>query len=127
MTENRGASCEISIVVPAFNEAESLPDLLDQLEEVLVGMQRSYEIWVVDDGSNDGTLNVLTAQAGNRPHLHALSLSRNYGKAVALSAGFNVASGDVVIPMIDSPQLRNIFDSALVEKRGPSMVIKEPP
>ena len=99
MVENQGASCEISVVVPAFNEAESMPELLDRLEEVLVGMQRSYEIWVIDDGSNDGTFDVLAAQSSHRPHLHALSLSRNYGKAAALSAGFNVASGEVVITL----------------------------
>jgi len=99
VVENQGASCEISVVVPAFNEAESMPELLDRLEEVLVGMQRSYEIWVIDDGSNDGTFDVLAAQSSHRPHLHALSLSRNYGKAAALSAGFNVASGEVVITL----------------------------
>ena len=97
--DSRASTCDIAVVIPAFNEAESLPELLDLVGGILDGMQRSHEIWVVDDGSSDTTFETLAALAATRPDLHVLSFTRNYGKAAALSAGFLVAAGAIVITM----------------------------
>ena len=99
MTETVGASCEISVVIPAYNEVASLPELIAGLERVLGGMNRSHEIIVIDDGSSDGTFTSLSELATERPHLHCLSFSRNYGKSAALSAGFANATGRIIITM----------------------------
>ncbi len=91
--------CEVSVVVPALNEAESLPELVRQLEAVLGGSGRSFEVWIVDDGSSDGTFETARELATGRPWLHAIGFSRNYGKAAALSAGFGAATGRFVVTM----------------------------
>ncbi len=95
----RERTCDVSVVVPAYNEAESLPELLDRVGGVLEEMGRTYEIWVVDDGSSDETFSVVRRVAAEKPRIHGLSFNRNYGKAAALSAGFDVACGRIVIQM----------------------------
>jgi len=91
--------CEISVVIPALNEAESLPELVTRLVGVLSSLERSYEILIVDDGSVDTTWAVLEQLVVSHPRLHAISFTRNYGKAAALSAGFQAARGDYVITL----------------------------
>lgn len=93
------AAVDVSVVIPAYNEAESIPELLDRIDEVLRGAGRSYEAWVVDDGSRDGTFAVVAEIARVRPQVHAVALSRNFGKAAALSAGFARARGRFVVTM----------------------------
>jgi glycosyltransferase involved in cell wall biosynthesis len=90
---------DIAIVVPAFNEAESLPELVQRIEEAVAGLGRSWEIWIVDDGSTDGTFAMVEKLAAERPEVRGLSFGRNFGKAAALSAGFQAASADIVITM----------------------------
>ncbi len=94
-----GAGPDVSVVIPAYNEAESLPELLDRIDEVLRGAGRSYEVWVIDDGSRDGTFAAVEAAARARPQVHGVSFSRNFGKAAALAAGFARVSGRHVITM----------------------------
>ncbi len=90
---------EISIVVPAFNEAESLPELLMQIQETLLPLQVNYEVIVVDDGSTDRTMPVLRELKEQFKTLKVISFRKNYGKSAALAEGFNMASGEYVITM----------------------------
>ena len=91
--------CQIAVVVPAFNEAESLPELVERIAAAIDGMRRTWEVWIIDDGSDDGTFDVVAELAGAYPQVHGLSFGRNYGKAAALAAGFEAASGEIVITM----------------------------
>ena len=91
--------CDIAVVVPAYNEAESLPELVERIAAAIDGMGRTWEVWIVDDGSSDGTFAVAESLAAARPNVHALGFGRNFGKAAALAAGFEAASADVVITM----------------------------
>jgi glycosyltransferase involved in cell wall biosynthesis len=89
--------CDVSVVVPALNEAESLPDLIASLTQVLADAGQDFEIVIVDDGSTDDTYEVLTKLAVSHPQLHTISFNRNYGKAAALAAGFKAAGGKFVV------------------------------
>lgn len=90
---------DISIVVPLFDEEESLPELCAWIERVITGMGRSYEIILVDDGSQDDSWKVIeTLRAGN-DHIKGIRFQRNYGKSAALNEGFKAAKGNVVITM----------------------------
>jgi len=91
--------CQIAVVVPAFNEAESLPELVDRIAAAIDGMRRTWEVWIIDDGSDDGTFDVVEQLAAQRSQVHGLSFGRNFGKAAALAAGFDAASGEIVITM----------------------------
>ncbi len=94
-----GATCDLSVVVPAFNEAESLPELVDRIAAAAEGRGLSWEAWIVDDGSTDDTFAVTQKLAAQRPQVHGLSFGRNFGKAAALSAGFSACGGAIVITM----------------------------
>ncbi|MHC1774435.1 MAG: glycosyltransferase family 2 protein [Lentimicrobium sp.] len=90
---------DISIVVPLYNEEESLPELCSWIERVMISNGYSYEIILVDDGSSDNSWNVVTSlQAGNAS-IRGLKFRRNYGKSAALNKGFEKAKGKVVITM----------------------------
>ena len=91
--------CDVAVVVPAFNEAESLPELVDRIAEAISALGRTWEVWVIDDGSTDGTFRVVEELAASRPEVHGLSFGRNFGKAAALGAGFRAASARIVITM----------------------------
>ena len=101
MPENMVATVrtQIAVVVPAFNEAESLPELVGRVEAAITGMGRTWEIWIIDDGSDDGTFGVVEELAAARPQVHGLAFGRNFGKAAALAAGFEAASAEIVITM----------------------------
>jgi glycosyltransferase involved in cell wall biosynthesis len=90
---------QISIVVPLFNEEESLPSLIEWLLRVLGEHFTSYEIILVDDGSRDGSWELIRNMALSNNHIKGASFQRNYGKAAALHTGFRIAQGDVVITM----------------------------
>ena len=90
---------DISVIVPLYNEAESLPELEAWIARVMNENGFSYEIIFVNDGSTDNSLEVIHNLAAANPHLHAISFSRNYGKSPALNEGFRKAKGDVVITM----------------------------
>lgn len=90
---------DLSVVVPAFNEDESLPELAAWVDKVCVSSSLSYELIVIDDGSNDNTWDVLTGLGKKYSTVKAVRFRRNYGKAAALHTGFENARGDVVITM----------------------------
>jgi glycosyltransferase involved in cell wall biosynthesis len=89
----------LSIVVPLFNEAESLPELHAWIKRVVVEAKLSYEVLFVDDGSKDGSWLVIEDLAGQDPHVRGFRFQRNYGKSAALQKGFEEAQGKVVITM----------------------------
>ncbi len=89
----------LSVVVPIYNEVESLPVLVDTLTTVLQTVGSSYEIICVDDGSKDGSADLLRELARDRADLCAVLLRRNYGQTPAMAAGFNYARGKVLITL----------------------------
>ena len=90
---------DVSIVVPLFNEEESLPDLEAWIDRVMKEHQISYEVIMVDDGSNDTSWSVIEGLSNKNPFIRGIKFRRNYGKSAALHTGFMAAKGDVVITM----------------------------
>jgi glycosyltransferase involved in cell wall biosynthesis len=90
---------ELSLVVPAHNERDALPGLLEEMRAVCEATGRTFEIVIVDDGSTDGTMEMLEREAGERPWLRVVRLRRNFGKSAALSAGFEHSSGEIVVTL----------------------------
>jgi glycosyltransferase involved in cell wall biosynthesis len=89
----------ISIVVPAFNEVESLPELTNWIREVMQKNAFSYEIILIDDGSNDGSWEKIEELNQTHSEVRGIKFRRNYGKSAALNVGFAAAEGEVVITM----------------------------
>jgi glycosyltransferase involved in cell wall biosynthesis len=89
----------LSIIVPSFNEAESLPELVKWIYDVCNQHKLSVEIWIIDDGSKDNTREVIIKLKEEYSTLHYIRFRRNYGKSAALNVGFERAKGDVVITM----------------------------
>ncbi len=90
---------EISIVIPVMNEADNVGPLHEELSQSLACLGRSYEIVFVDDGSSDGTPDLLAALSARDDHVRVVRLRRNFGQTAAFSAGFDAARGDVVVTM----------------------------
>ncbi len=90
---------DISVVAPVYNEAECAEALCRCLHETLSGLGREYEIILVDDGSTDGTFEILAALQGELPNFRVIRLRRNCGQTAAMSAGFTHARGDVVVTL----------------------------
>ena len=91
---------DISIIVPLYNEAESLPKLYEWIKRVMAEHDFSHEIIFVNDGSTDESWKVIMdLKARDEEHVHAIRFRRNYGKSPALYCGFKKAEGDVVITM----------------------------
>ena len=90
---------ELSIVVPLFNEEESLPLLVEKLLLALRPLGRSFELVLVDDGSSDRTADVLRQQAAGAPELVAVLLRRNYGQTAAMAAGFDASRGRLIVTL----------------------------
>jgi glycosyltransferase involved in cell wall biosynthesis len=90
---------DISVVIPLFNEEESLPELTSWIEKVMIEYHFSYEILLIDDGSRDNSWNIVKDLSKNNSNVKGISFQRNYGKAAALHIGFQAAKGDVVITM----------------------------
>ena len=89
----------ISIVVPLFNEAESLPELCNWIDKVMNDNNFSYELILIDDGSKDNSWSIIDGLAKLNPNIKGVKFRRNYGKSAALNIGFSKSIGNVVITM----------------------------
>ena len=90
---------DISVVVPLYNEAESLPELVAWIDRVAEGHGLSYEAILVDDGSSDASWEEVERLKTRYPALRGIRFARNYGKSAALYCGFAAAAGEVVVTM----------------------------
>ena len=90
---------DISVVVPLFNEEDSLPELTSWIKRVMEENKFSYEIMMIDDGSRDNSWNVVCGLQRENPLIKGIKFRRNYGKSAALHCGFEAVQGDVVITM----------------------------
>ncbi len=90
---------DISVVIPLYNEEESLPELFEWIKRVMDENGFSYEVIFVDDGSTDGSWDIITHLKQNNPAIKAIKFRRNYGKSPALYCAFRKAAGNVVITM----------------------------
>ena len=112
---------DISVVIPLYNEEESLPELYDWIERVMSANNFSFEVIFVNDGSTDHSWNVITELAARSEHVKGIKFRRNYGKSPALYCGFKEAQGDVVITMDadlqDSPdEIPELYKMIMEEK-----------
>ena len=89
----------ISIIIPVFNESESIAYLLEEVKSVMEVNQFNYELIVVNDGSEDNTQAVLDKLTQNIKELLVISLRKNYGQTAAMAAGFDISRGDIVITL----------------------------
>tara|TARA_E500000331_G_scaffold355134_1_gene409872 strand:- start:62 stop:1009 length:948 start_codon:yes stop_codon:yes gene_type:complete len=111
---------DISIVIPLFNEEESLPELCSWIEKVMNKNNYSYEVFLIDDGSKDSSWQVIEELSVKNSSIKGVKFRRNYGKSAALNIGFQKASGDVVITMDadlqDSPdEIPALYDKIMKE------------
>lgn len=90
---------DLSLVIPIYNEAENIPLLINSITQSLAATDLTYEIICVDDGSQDGSTDVLKDIAMNNPYVKAIILRRNYGQTPAMAAGFENAKGKVIITL----------------------------
>ncbi|WP_186758322.1 glycosyltransferase family 2 protein [Echinicola salinicaeni] len=99
---------QVSIVIPVFNEEESLPELSHWINKVMVQHNLNYEVIFINDGSTDNSWEIISSLAQENGHVKGICFSRNYGKSAALDIGFGKAKGEVVITMDadlqDSPE-----------------------
>jgi glycosyltransferase involved in cell wall biosynthesis len=113
---NKTGRIEISLVIPVYNEEESLPELCEALGRVCPALGRSYEIIFVDDGSSDRSFDVLTRLRAGDPRVRILRFRRNFGQTAALAAGFDHARGDIIITLDADLQNDPADIAALLEK-----------
>ena len=90
---------DLSVVVPIYNEVETIPFLVDKVSEVLQSLPYTSEFICIDDGSTDGSARLLGQLAATHPNLRAVILRRNYGQSAAMSAGFDNARGRVIVTL----------------------------
>lgn len=112
---------DISVVIPLYNEEESLPELCQWIVKVMNAHTYSFEIVLIDDGSRDNSWEVIAHLSKSIPQIVALRFNRNYGKSAALNVGFQHAKGDVVITMDadlqDSPdEIPDLYKMIKVDK-----------
>jgi len=92
-------SVEVSVVVPIYNETENIPELVNRLTKVLGDLDRTYEIVFVNDGSRDGSLELLIAAREMHPEITIVDFNRNFGQHAAVFAGFEASTGEVIITL----------------------------
>ena len=116
---------DISVVVPSYNESESLSELFAWIDKVMKRHKFDYEVVVVDDGSTDNSWSVIQEQQSRNKAIRGIKFRRNYGKSAALNVAFQKVQGDVVITMDadlqDSPdEIPELYD--LVKKQGYDLI-----
>ncbi len=99
LSPNEGERPEISVVIPLFNEVETVPELGRRLRESLEQLGRRWEVVIVDDGSTDGSFEALRALHEAEPRFVVIQFRRNFGQTPAFAAGFDAARGDIVVTM----------------------------
>ena len=97
--ERETASIALSIILPVYNEVDNIEQLNSKLTDALEGLDRSYEVIYIDDGSTDQSLEILRGIALRDSRIRIISLRRNYGQTAAMSAGFDHSRGQILIPM----------------------------
>ncbi|MEX0599176.1 MAG: glycosyltransferase family 2 protein [Rhodothermales bacterium] len=97
--ESADAPLDVSVVVPVYDEEQSLPELADQIRSTCSDAGLTFEVWFVDDGSRDASWSVITRLHEGDPRFRGLRFRRNYGKSAALALGFERASGSYVVTM----------------------------
>jgi len=90
---------QVSVIIPIYNEVESLVSLVSAIAQTLAATSRPYEIICVDDGSKDGSISLLKELAETRTDLRAVIFRRNYGQTAAMAAGFHYAQGDIIVSL----------------------------
>lgn len=95
----KNESCEISFIIPIFNEEGNIAELVERLENVGRKLGKSYEMIFIDDGSEDKSRDILAEKAHGNPRMKAVFLRRNYGQTAALTAGFDLARGEIIVPL----------------------------
>lgn len=90
---------DISVVIPIYNEAPNVEELVDRIRSVLLDYGKTFEIILVDDGSNDGTRDILRKLAQKTPELKVILFRRNFGQSAAMTAGFDYAKGKIIVSM----------------------------
>jgi len=111
---------DVSVVIPVYNEAENLRELVDRVAKALAPTGRSFELLLVDDGSSDGSTEMLRSLSATQPWLRPLMLIRNYGQSTALQAGFDHAAGEFIVTLdgdlqndpIEIPRLLALMDQS---------------
>jgi len=93
------ATIDLSVVIPIYNEVANLDALHERLMRVLGALGRSYEVWYVDDGSADGSLELLARLSAGDAHVGVIELTRNFGQHAAVLAGFAAARGEIVVTL----------------------------
>lgn len=116
---------DISVVIPLFNEEESLPELTDWIVRVMHEHNFSYEVLFIDDGSTDASWKIIESLKKQYPAVSGVKFRRNYGKSAALNVGFAASQGDVIITMDadlqDSPdEIPNLF--RMIKEEGYHLV-----
>ena len=109
---------QISVVVPAYNEAENLPILVGEIESALNPLGRPYEIDIVDDGSTDGTTETLKEIAASNRHVRPIFFQGNYGQSSGFDAGIKAAAGAIIVTMDADLQNDPADIALLLEKLG---------
>lgn len=99
MSAGQKESIEVSIVLPIYNEEDSIEALYTKLRDVMEHLGRRYEVIMIDDGSKDRSVEMIKNVAANDPHVRLITLRRNFGQTPALAAGFDAAVGKVIIAM----------------------------
>lgn len=90
---------EISIVIPVYNERENLILLDEEITKHMQPLNKKYEVLLVDDGSTDGSAEIIRTLQGDNPHLRLIRFGHNHGQTAAFSAGFIKAHGDIIVTM----------------------------
>jgi len=101
--------CELSVIVPVFNERENLEPFVSSLSAALISSGEDYEIIFIDDGSSDGSASFLASLASANPRIKLVEFRRNFGQTAALAAGFDFASGSILVT-IDADRQNNPAD-----------------
>jgi glycosyltransferase involved in cell wall biosynthesis len=112
------AAVRVSVIAPIYNEHENLPDLVDRVGAVMSPLPYTWEFVCVDDGSRDGSDELLATLAATRPWLRPYFLRRNYGQSTAMQAGFDAARGEILVTIdgdmqndpADIPRLLQMLD-----------------